>query len=96
MLRFFLSFFLPSVLGFGGEGDGSIRGRIESWGDGIRLSGRSVSGAGAVHIRWFLERLVDAPDVTFRPQDGIGGWGIRGQVIIPGCLSRRVCGANGG
>lgn len=69
-------------------------------GDGIRIvgereldcqGGRSVSGGGAVHSRWFLDRLA-APDVTFRPQDGIGGWGIRGQVIIPGCLSRSLRG----
>lgn len=32
--------------------------RIVGGGDGIRLSGRSVSGGGAVHARWFLERLV--------------------------------------
>lgn len=52
-------------------------------GDGIRIvgereldcqGGRSVNGGGAVHSRWFLDRLA-APDVTFRPQDGIGGWG---------------------
>lgn len=71
--------------------DGSNRGGMELDCQGGQSAGleRSISGG-------FWNGSVDAPDVTFRPQDGIGGWGIRGQVIIPGCLSRRVCGANGG
>lgn len=65
--------------------------RIVGGGDGIRLSGRSVSGGGAVHARWFLERLVmPRRDVSTARWDR--GWGTRGQVIIPGCLSRSLRG----
>lgn len=66
VLFFFLSLSDPWIRGT----------EFESWGERELdcQGGRSVSGGGAVHSRWFLDRLA-APDVTFRPQDGIGGWG---------------------
>lgn len=71
--------FFPPWIGGGG--------RIYPWtdriggGDGIRLSGRSVSGGGAVMPR---------RDVSTARWDR--GLGTRGQVIIPGCLSRSLRG----